>query len=338
MDRQGGLRPPAVDPRLKVRAATPADNEALIRLELESGLLMGDTEEFFDRSPDAFAACAPHPGCYLVCGEIEGRLTGMMAGLVHSPLVQGEPRTLVYIHRARVHPEFHHHGVAWALSNHLFAWSARLGATGPYYAISPANERSVAFGGRAGGCWPVPLRLAEYDVSDAATASAGVVHESELPEAAALINASHAREDLFEPLTAARLAQRRAVYGPANLLCLREQGRITAVAGLWDKGATTERIDFDLASGAVSRTRTAAVVDWGFRAGSKAALATVLRALAARAREWGRAAVVICEPVPGALPDAGLPRHTADLNVYTPALTPPQRESIAGLFCDLLYL
>jgi GNAT superfamily N-acetyltransferase len=132
-----------------VRTASLEDNDELIALELETPLLIGDVEEFFNRSPDTFAYCAPHPGCRLVVAKLDGRTVGMLAGLVHSPLIQGKQHRLVYIHRGRVLPEFHHRGVGWALSAELFAWAA--GAEHRSVLRHRARKRSIAFGGRAGG-------------------------------------------------------------------------------------------------------------------------------------------------------------------------------------------
>jgi hypothetical protein len=42
---------------INVRPATAADNEAMIALELQTALDMGEAEQLFDRSPDAFACC-----------------------------------------------------------------------------------------------------------------------------------------------------------------------------------------------------------------------------------------------------------------------------------------
>ena len=332
------LQPPSVPPGLVVRSATQADNQALIDLELESALQMGEDEQFFDRSPDAFACCAPHPGCRLVVGEIDGRIVGMMAGLVHSPVLQGRARTLVYIHRGRVHPDFHHHGVAWALSNDLFRWSAQFGATGPYYAISPFNERSVAFGGRAGGRWPPGLVLAEFAVESAAEASALPLPDGALKDAVGLINRAHSSEDFFEPLTDDRLRRRRQAYGAGNLLGAWENGSLVAAAALWDKGATTERIDAERLSGVTSRSRTAVVVDWGCESGHEDALGGLLRALAARSRALGRSTLTICDPRPGRVPDIGLARHDGVVDLYTPALATPPQKTTGGLYVDLLYL
>ncbi len=138
----------------RVRTATAEDNDAIIELELRTALVLGDVEELFDRSPDALACCRVHDGCRVIVAELDGRIVGLMAGVIFQPEMQGPQRKMVYIHRARVDPEYHHRGVAMALSNDLFAWSGKLGCAGPCYAIAPDNATSLSFVERGGGRWP----------------------------------------------------------------------------------------------------------------------------------------------------------------------------------------
>jgi hypothetical protein len=268
-------------------------------------------------------------------------VVGVMAGVIHDPIVQGRPHRLVYIHRARVHPAFHHRGVAWALSNDLFAWGHRHGAEGPYYLIAPENERSIAFGGRAGRRWPIDVALLDLDVAEAQGGPAARLPEERLGEAADLINTTHAGEDFFEPLTlqslAARLRRDRRRYGLDSVCGIVEGGDLVAVAGLWDKGAATERIRVDPATGETARSRGAAVVDWGWAPGRKDAFIDLLGRLAAQARALGRSTLMVCEPVAGVLPVPGLPQRRSGAALFTPTIEPPPAESVRGLYVDLLY-
>jgi hypothetical protein len=325
---------------ISVRAATVADNDAIVSLELRSALVLGDVEDLFDRSPDALACCRIQDGCRLIVAEIEGRVVGLMAGVVFRPLIQGQRRTLVYIHRARVDPETRHHGVAMALSGVLFSWSAERGAEGPCYAIAPGNATSLSFVEQGGGRWPSDLALLDIDVSRATPGTAEPITEERLPEAVDLINATHAGEDFFEPLTVdslrARLTRDRA-YGLSNLRGVFNGGALIAVAGLLDKGAYTERIRIDRASGRETRSRSAAVVDWGYAPGRQGQFVELLDGLAANARALGRTTLTICEPRPDSL-SPGLPYGRGAVSLFTPSLKPPPTEAIGGLCFDLLNL
>ena len=127
-------------------------------------------------------------------------------------------------------------------------------------------------------------------------------------------------------------------YGFGNLYGVFEGRSLVAVAGLWDKGATTEQIHVDRTTGVTARSRGAAVTDWGWAAGRRDAFAELLRRLAAEARALGRSTLTICEPSPGALPDVGLPARRFTVSLFTPAMKPPAAESVRGLYVDMLYL
>lgn len=324
---------------MTIREALPADNEALINLELRSPLVVGDTLETFDRSPDFFACHRVQPEHRVILAEVDGRVVGAMTGVIQTPLIQGKPRRLVYIQRARVDPEFQGQKVAWNLSNDLFRWSHGLGAEGPYYLILPGNERSIAFGGRAGRRWPVDVRLVGYDVSQAQPAPADEITEDDLPDVVDLVNRTHAGEDFFEPLNGESLRERLArdaQYALGNLAGVRESGRLVAVAGLWDKGATTEAIHLNARTGEETRSRSASVTDWGYAPGCEDAFAALLRSLAARTWTLGRGTMTVCEPAPGALPDPGVPAQATDVSLFTPSFDPPDSPAIRGIYVDLL--
>ncbi len=326
-------------PGLIVREAAAEDNDSLIALELQCPLLIGGVEESFDRSPDFLASHRVQGEHRIVLAELEGRMVGVMAGAVHTPLIQGRPHRLAYIHRARVHPAFHHRGVAWALANSLFAWAAERGAEGPYYLIAPENKPSIDFVQRGGGRWPVDVTLLALDVSDARGAPTEAVPETRLEEAVGLVNMTHAGEDFFEPLTVESLSGRLSRdrrYSIDNLRGISEGGNLVAVAGLWDEGATKARIHVERA-GVTARSRGAAVVDWGWAPGGKEAFSELLRRLAAQARALGRSTLRICEPLPGALPDPKLPGRVSTAGLFTPTVQAPAAESVRGLYFDMLY-
>jgi GNAT superfamily N-acetyltransferase len=300
---------------------------------------MGATLETFDRRPDFFACHRVQPLHRLILAEADGRVVGVMAGVLQAPLIQGEARRLVYIQRARVDPDHQGKKVAWNLANDLFRWSHERGAEGPYYLILPGNERSISFGGRAGRRWPVEVRLVAYDVSAVGAETSQGLEACDLDEVVELVNKTHAGEDFFESLTPKSLQERLGrdpQYGIANLKCVREGGRVVAAAGFWDKGATTEAIHRDATSGKEERSRGVNVTDWGWTPGHEEAFAAVLRSLAAQARALGRDTLTVCEPSPGRLPDIGLPSRTTEVSLFTPSFDPPPADAIKGLCVDLL--
>jgi ribosomal protein S18 acetylase RimI-like enzyme len=324
---------------ITVREATPADNDALIRLELATPLVIGSTRESFDRSTDFFASHKVKGEYRIVVAEAKGRLAGVMTGVIHEPLIQGQPRRLVYIQQARVHPDSRHQRIAWSLANDLFAWSGARGAAGPYYLIAPDNSESIAFVTRGGGRWPCDAVTRLFDVSTADPVAVASVKTEHLVKAADLINRTHAGEDFFEPLTGESLIGRLGrdpAYGIGSLSGVYDSSDLVAVGGLWDSGAFTERVRVDTSTGDTSRARYAAVVDWGWAAGYEEAFADVLRRLAAKARALGRDGLRIVEPSPGIIPETGLLSHSSPISVFTPTVPPPRLEDVRGMFFDLL--
>jgi len=319
-----------------VREATAADNDALIRLELECPLEMGDIAETYDRSPDFFACHRQKETCRVVVGEIDGQIVGVTTGSIQQPSITGELRKIMYVQQARVHPDFQGRKVAWFMSNHLFAWARDEAATaGPYYLISPKNAPSIAFVERGGGRWPIDVSIISIDVAGATDEPPELLGEDRLAEATDLINATHAGEDFFAPLAIETL-RKRSRWAPLNGVV--EGDALVAVAGLWDRGLATARIQRNSAAGTESMTREAAVTDWGWKSGFDEAFAGLVAGLAAKACDMGRDALTICEPRPGALPPAGLPHRTASIALFTPALPPPAPDAIKGIFVDMLYI
>ena len=227
-----------------------------------------------------------------------------------------------------------------ALSGALFSWSAQRGAEGPCYAIAPGNAPSLSFVERGGGRWPSDLALLDIDVRQATPGTTEPIAEERLPEAVDLINATHAEDDFFEPLTVdslrARLTRDRA-YGLTNLRGVSDGGALIAVAGLLDKGVYTERIRIDRASGRETRSRSAAVVDWGYAPGRQGQFVELLDYLAAYARALGRTTLTICEPWPDLL-SPGLPYSRGAVSLFTPSVKPPPTEAMGGIYFDLLNL
>jgi hypothetical protein len=155
-----------------------------------------------------------------------------------------------------------------------------------------------------------------------------------LAEAVRLVNTAHDGEDFFEPLTYETLTA-RAQWAPLfGEVC---RGDLVAVAGLWDRGAATARVQRG-PDGVESRSREATVTDWGFAPGCEAAFANLLRGLASAARDMGRDGLTICEPYPGAFPAGTLASRAGRIAVFTPGLEPPAEGDIKGIFIDMLYL
>jgi hypothetical protein len=188
---------------------------------------------------------------------------------------------------------------------------------------------------RGGGRWPVDAAILSIPLSEAASGRPQPLDLARVSEAARLVNSTHDGEDFFSPLTAETLAA-RAHW--ASLYGVVASGALVAVAGLWDRGAATERVQRDRATGEVTRSREAAVTDWGWAQGGEEAFVGLLRALVVEARDMGRDALTICEPHPDALAAAGLQAESGKVALFTPGLPVPAADSVRGVFIDMLQI
>jgi hypothetical protein len=180
--------------------------------------------------------------------------------------------------------------------------------------------------------------MLDIDVSQATPRTAEPIAEKHLSAAVGLVNATHAGEDFFEPLTIDSLhgrLTRDPLYNIANLRGVFDGETLVAVAGLLDKGSHTTRIRIDRATGKETRSRSTAVVDWGYVPGRQDVFAELLACLAAETRALGRTSLTICEPRPGSL-TLDLPHRRSAVSLFTPSLPPPAAVATSGLYFDLL--
>jgi hypothetical protein len=221
------------------------------------------------------------------------------------------------------------------MANALFAWAHDRGAPGPYYLISPKNAPSIAFVERGGGRWPVDVSIVSIDPSAAAGPTPALIPSHLIPEAARLVNATHDGQDFFEPLSAESLAE-RSRWAP--LYGVTVGSRLVAIAGLWDRGAATQRIQHNRSTGVQTRSREATVTDWGWAPGHEQDCADLLHSLASEACGLARNSLTFCEPFPGALPMPALDWRRTNVALFTPGLPPPSPQDITGIFIDMLYI
>jgi GNAT superfamily N-acetyltransferase len=337
--------PPPIPEGLAIRDAHPDDNDALIALERETPLLLGNDELVFDRSPDFFARHRLHDAHRVVVAVLDGEIVGVEAAAVHEMHIGGVTRRMTYINHSRIRPDAQGRGVAAAVSAELMAWGRDRGAHGPYWYIHPANERSIRFGGRGGGRWPADAAFRTFDVSAADGPAAAPLDALRVRQAIALINGTHDRHELFAPHSPAsfsrRLTRDPRQYGVRHLRAVVGRGRLLAVAGIWDSGRCIARIRRDASTGATTSTRTASVVDWGYAAGERDAFRDLLRGLAYEARCLARTGLLICAAEDDQALFDVLPSDGWRLSLFTPTVTAPQTAAQTAsrpLFADLIYV
>ncbi|MBW2623802.1 MAG: hypothetical protein JRD68_12920, partial [Deltaproteobacteria bacterium] len=88
----------------RIRRARTSDNQALIELERQSPLELGESLMYIEHGPDFFAQSRLQEHPHFLLAEEKGRLMAAVGGAWHDTLVRGKPCRLLYIHRERVHP------------------------------------------------------------------------------------------------------------------------------------------------------------------------------------------------------------------------------------------
>src|SRR5262249_61550137 len=131
---------------LRIREARPEDSHALIALELDSPMQLGDgVQARFDRSPDYFAGMRLQEQAVLLVAERDGELVGVVAGAWHETMLQGEPRRLLYVHHQRIAAARQRQGIGSALGSALTERVLAAELHGSYDFIAPGNANSLKY-------------------------------------------------------------------------------------------------------------------------------------------------------------------------------------------------
>jgi GNAT superfamily N-acetyltransferase len=332
-----------------IREATAADNEALLELERNSPLDLGEVELSMDRSPHYFASLALQDDARVMLAEEGGRLVGVCAAAWHRAPLLGEPRALLYVQKGRVRPEFHRRRISsvlvWAL---LESWPARgKPFDSAYWLVSADNEASLTAVERGGlHPWPKEIHLVDLDTEAGPQGEIAAVRlgPDRAQEVVALLNRTHAGKELFAPYSEERLQGRLGripEYGWQNWWGIEERtGRLVAVAGLLDLGRWWRMTRRVKASGEETTSSGAAVFDFGYADGGERQMVELLYHLLGVAASWGRDHLSICldpeDSLYPLLPAAA--RVGADFRFFASGIAVPSAREIRRFYLDPVYL
>jgi len=287
----------------EIREATPADNDALINLELRSALDLGDRTVVFDRSPNFFAHQEMQEHGRVLVAEDEGEIVAVVAGAWRDVMIDGRRRRLLYVHQGRTLPDHRREHVATDLVIRSFLLAKEEGVETPYWLISPDNDTSLAFNRQVQvEAWPIEGRIDGFDVSARrpATREVGTLGSDDLPRVLELLNATHAGREMFLPYTAESL-QRRFRQSPSYSLRhwrgYRSRQGLVAVAGMWDFGQSLKISERSKSGDSVHVSVPAFVLDYGYVEGAEEAMVEVFFALMETAAQAGRNELWIALPL-----------------------------------------
>lgn len=327
-----------MDPAVVIREATDADGPILADLERRSPLIVESGGSFtIDRGTDYFAAARLMEDVTVLLAEVDGVPAGVYCGARHIVRLGGVDRPVLYIHHARIPPEYQRHGLGHALGAYLHArYRGRVDTS--YRYISPVNAISQGYARGASHKWSFGPFWASFDTFAVAGPLAGrPATPNDAPRIVALLNAFHEGEELFLPYTTKTLADRLSrapgQYGWDHLWLTED-----AVVGVWPEGESVVTRFIDPA-GEVAESRSAAVLDYGCAPGGEEQLESLIRAWCTWLRRSGQSTLTIFTS-PAARGERLVRQLATEVNSFdfwTPSIPEPDGASERGLYVDHVY-
>jgi len=320
-----------------IREATAADAPVLSEIERRSPLVTSAGLLSIDRGEDYFAAARLQEDVTVLVAEVEGRPAAVFCGALHPARLGGREIRALYIHHARIPPEYQRRGIGHALAGELYRrYEGRFDTA--YWYIAKANLPSQGFARNAENRWSFGPLLLELDVREVGGAEVGRrCGPDDADEVVRILNATHGEEEMFLPYTRERLAARLArdpqQYGWGHL-----RRTEAAVVGVWPEG---ERIVTRLTrpDGTVLESRAGMVLDYGCLPGREEELVALLRAWASElaARGFDSLSLFAWPGAPLEPPLRELAARVEPFDFWTPAIPEPAGARERGLYVDPVY-
>ena len=242
-----------MDGEVAIRAATDADNEALLALTRVTPM-EGRIALRIDREPDFFALLRRRGAAIVFVATCESQVIGSISAAVHPAYVHGALEKVAHIGDLKVHPRFAGRRLSSRLMSALECHLKEAGVDLCVALIAEGNRRMTPIcAGRDGLPAGVPLgrfvvqqliarparrRPSRYPIEEAAA--------SDLPAVAALLDGIY-RERQFAPrVSVEELSSgdgtRSCETAPACRLVARDGGRLVATLALEDTYALRQNI------------------------------------------------------------------------------------------------
>jgi hypothetical protein len=329
----------------EIREATAGDNDALIELERQSPLDLGDRTLVFDRSPNFFAHQEMQEHGRVLVAEEEGRLVAVVAGAWHDVMIDGQRRRLLYVHQGRTLPEYRRRHVATDLVIRNFLLAREENVERPYWLISPDNSTSLAFNRQIEvESWPVEGRIDGFDVTARRPPAREVaaLAPDDLPRVLELVNATHSGREMFLPYTEESLQrrlQRSPDYSWQHWRGYRSKKGLVAAAGMWDYDRSLRIAVHSKAGDTLHVSAPAYVLDYGYSDGAEEAMVEVLMSLMEIAAQKERNDLWIALPVERRLHAImeDFPHTTTLFQILTPGIPTPAAVD-GSVYLDPVYV
>ncbi len=223
---------------VSIRPYEERDNARL--LEIESMSPQGNKEIAMgvDKSPDAIGRYRLYDNWKILVAEEKGKVAGWTGW---TEKVSEANKKYIYLAEVIVHPEFRRMGIATKLISDVEKYAQEIGSSYIYCYIFWTNEASKALFEKIGYS-----RMIEWKVCELSAYKEFKINEKykieridkkEIPGAVDLINDYYRGRGQFIPFTQESFEShlnRIPSYGLENFWVAKDNGKITACAGLWD--------------------------------------------------------------------------------------------------------
>lgn len=260
-------------PGLVIRPAQAGEAARLVEVERDSPVPAGGGVTFTVEKPDALGLSRLQPEPVVLVAEIDGRVVGMNSASIHDGLIGGQRQRMGWLHYPRVLPDYRGKWIGHSLATELTA-VCRERADRCYQLFMSGYDAED--GRHRWRTQPVWLLLDSGRIGGPPHGRPATPDDAEL--VVEMLNAGHAREELFLPYTVAsltaRLERSPTQYSWADLTI--GDG---AVTGVWRGAWRLVRNHHSR----IVRGIQDNVLDYGFLPGAEGELLRLLRAAGGRA-------------------------------------------------------
>ncbi|GFO95969.1 hypothetical protein ig2599ANME_0153 [groundwater metagenome] len=223
---------------VSIRPYEERDNARLLEIESMSPQGNKDIAMGVDKSPDAIGRYRLYDNCKILVAEEKGRVAGWIGW---TEKVSEANKKYTYLVEVIIHPEFRRMGIATKLISEVEKYAQEFGSDYIYCFIFWTNEASKILFEKNGYSKMIEWKVCELSAYKEFRINEKYkierLNKTEIPYAVDLINDYYRGRGQFIPFTPESFEYYLNIipsFGLENFWVAKDNGKITACAGLWD--------------------------------------------------------------------------------------------------------